>query len=193
MSDLIRVHFCADLQQQMGVCFLQFCPGLRNAIDLGKESTFLERLGAAKGFHLRLFLLQRLVPAHQGRPVLVKQIIHTFLLLGSQMKCLGEVLVVPPAARGAKLQPSAHGVAAGAWLRRRVGRETLARIAGNSYTPGSASRDIRACGHTAPARDTASRRRASPARSLGQRGQGRTGKQTPRQQQTGDGRSTYSH
>ena len=86
MDDLIRVHFFADLQQQMGVCFFQFCPGLRNAIDLGKESTFLERLGAAKDFHLRLFLLQRLVPANQGRPVLVKQIIHTFLLLGPQME-----------------------------------------------------------------------------------------------------------
>ena len=86
MGDLIRVHFFADLQQQMGVCFFQFCPGLRNAIDLGKESTFLERLGVAKGFHLRLFLLQRLIPAHQSGPVLVKEIIHSFLLFGPQME-----------------------------------------------------------------------------------------------------------
>src|SRR5277367_3823880 len=127
MSDLIRIHFFADLQQQMGVCFFKFSPCLRDAINLGKESTFLERLGSAEVLHLRLFLLQRLVSANQGGPVLVKQIIHTFLLLGPQMERLGEVLVIPPAARGAKLQSSARGVASGALLSRRVGWETRAR------------------------------------------------------------------
>jgi len=81
LGDLICVHFFADLQQQMGVCLFRFCPGLRDTINLCKESTFLERLGVAKGFHLRLFLLQRLIPAHQSGPVLVKEIIHSFLLV----------------------------------------------------------------------------------------------------------------
>jgi hypothetical protein len=199
MGDLIGVHFFADLQQQMGVCFFQFCPGLRDAINLGKEGTFLERLGAAKGFHLRLFLLQRLVPANQGGPVLVKEIIHSFFLFGPQMERLGKVLVVPPAARGAKLQSTAHRVAGGAFLRRRVGWETLARIAGNSYPSGRASRDIRAWRHTAPTGHTASggrassRRRASSAWSLRKPGQACDGKQTPGQQQSPNGPSTYSH
>jgi len=186
MDDLIRVHFFADLQQQMGVCFFQFCPGLRDAINLGKESTFLERLRVAEGFHLRLFLLQCLVPANQGGPVVVKQIIHTFLLLGPQMQRLGKVLVVPPAAWGTKLQSSAPGVAGGAclrtWLRRRAGRETRAGIACNSYPPGRACRDIRAWGQIAPARHTPCGRWASSARSLGKSGQAWDGKQTPRQQ-----------
>jgi hypothetical protein len=145
VGDLIRVHFFADLQQQMGVCFFQFSPGLGNAIDLRKESTFLERLGAAEDFHLRFFLLQCLVPANQCGPVFVKQVIHSFLLPGSQMECFCKVLVVPPAARGAELQSTAHRAAGGACLRtllrRRVGRETLARI-GRSYASGRASRDI---------------------------------------------------
>ena len=82
MSELIGVHFFADLQEQMGVRFFQLGPGLRDAVNLGEESTFIQRLGVGEGVHLRLFLLQRLVLANQGGPVLVKKIIHVFLLFG---------------------------------------------------------------------------------------------------------------
>jgi len=86
MSDLFGIHFFADLQQQMSVCFFQISPGLRDAINLGEESIFVQRLGAAKSFHLRLFLLQRLVLANQGGPILVKKSIHVFLLFGPQVE-----------------------------------------------------------------------------------------------------------
>ena len=192
MGDLIRVHFFADLQQQMGVCFFQFSPCLRDAINLGKKNTFLERLCVAQSIHLRLFLLQRLIAANQGGSVLVKQIIHSFLLLGPQMERLGKVLVVPPAARGAKLQSSAHR-SGGALLGRRIRWETLARIAGNSHIRRRASRDIRACRYTAPTRHSASGRWTSSAGSLGKSGQAWNGEQAPRQQQRANGRATHSH
>ena len=86
MSDLVGVHFFADLEQQMGVCFFQFSPGLRKAINLGEESTFIQHLGVGKGVHLRLFLLQRLILANQDGPVFVKKIIHVFLLFGPQVE-----------------------------------------------------------------------------------------------------------
>ena len=50
--DLIRIHFFPYLQHQMGICFFEFRPCLRYAINLGEESTFLERLGATQAFQL---------------------------------------------------------------------------------------------------------------------------------------------
>lgn len=103
------------------------------------------------------------------------------------------MLVIPPAARGAQLQCSAHGVAGRAWLRSGIDWETLARIAGNSHPCGRSSGYVRACGHIAPARHTGSGRWAASAWSLRKSGETWDGEQTPRQQQNANGRSTHSH
>ena len=50
--NLIRVHFLADLEHEMGGCFLEICSRLGDTIDLGKEGAFIERLSVAEGFHL---------------------------------------------------------------------------------------------------------------------------------------------
>ena len=82
-TDLICIHFPAQLQHQVSICFLQFSPGLLDTINLGEECLFIQCLSVGKVFHLSFFLLQGLVMAHQIGSVLVEESIHSLFLFGS--------------------------------------------------------------------------------------------------------------
>jgi hypothetical protein len=98
-GDLVGVHFSADLEQDVGCGFFEFGAGLRKAVNLGVQGRLVEGLAANQGAHAGFFLLQILQAAYQRGPVGVEDAVHPVLLVRAQLEVLGEVLVIPPAAR----------------------------------------------------------------------------------------------
>ena len=95
--DLVWVHLFADLEEQVGVCFLQFRARLGDAIDLRIERRFVGGCGAGKLLHLRLCLLQAFDARDQQVPILFKDRVHPGLLVRAQLQILHIAVVVPPA------------------------------------------------------------------------------------------------
>jgi hypothetical protein len=92
----------------MGVCLFQRGSGLGHAIDLSEQGVLVGHRSIHQSLHTLLFLLQSFVSTEESGAILVENVVHLLLLFGPQVKILGEVLVVPPAAGRSDLETASH-------------------------------------------------------------------------------------
>lgn len=113
--DLVGVHLFANLQEHVGVDFLELGAGLGDAVDLGEEGRFVGLRRCGERCHPRLDLLEGLEASRESRSILLKDRVHARLLVGTELEASGEAVVIPPAAGRAELEAGSSLCARRGW------------------------------------------------------------------------------
>jgi hypothetical protein len=103
-GELGGIHLVADLQEHVGVGFVELGAALLDFVDLSEEGSFVELGGLGELLHLGLGLAQIVVAGGEGWARLLEDGVHAGLLFGAQLQGTGEGFVVPPATGRAELE-----------------------------------------------------------------------------------------
>jgi hypothetical protein len=112
---LVGCEDVANSEEHPGICFFELGAGLSGMVDLREDLVGVGLVCSKEWTHELLLLIEVGVQVHQLRAILLKDIVHSLLLVGGQGKFLDEVSVVPPDTRRPEAEP--HPTTPGATAR----------------------------------------------------------------------------
>ncbi len=81
-EELVGVHLCTELQQEVGVGLFELSAGLGDTVDLDEQCHLVQGLGVNERVHASLFGLEVLEPLDEQAAIGFEDGVHAALLVG---------------------------------------------------------------------------------------------------------------
>jgi hypothetical protein len=134
LGPLVGRKHVANTEEHLGVCFFELSTSLGCVVDLGKNFVRIWRIRGEHRLHEDLLLLNVGSQVDQLKAALLQDVIHTLLLVRSEIQFLNQVRIMPPDPRRPDAEAGTHasspsftilihlsGVLAGAHRRTTIG------------------------------------------------------------------------